>query len=101
MRKIELVPLNHAAAQEQLSKRQVDGLITRGLYPLPVSVSVSRRLKRLYVPVHAINLRRALILSGASDSELAERMSQSRAGRISISADIQHEIESLIKGGKS
>ena len=101
MRKIELVPLDHAAAQEQLSKRQVDDLITRGLYPLPVSVSVSRRVKRLYVPVHEVNLRRALILSGASDSELAERMSQSRAGRISISADIKREIESLIEGGKS
>jgi len=101
MRKIELVPLDHAAAQEQLSKRQVDDLITRGLYPLPVAVSVSRRVKRLYVPVHEVNLRRALILSGASDSELAERMSQSRAGRISISADIKREIESLIEGGKS
>ena len=101
MRKIELVPLGHAAAQEQLSKRQVNSLIEKGLYPLPVSVSVSRRLKRLYVPVHELNLRRALILSGASDAELAEKMSQSRAGRISISADIQREIASLVKGGDS
>lgn len=101
MRKIELVPLDHAAAREQLSKRQVDDLITRGLYPLPVTVSVSRRLKRLYVPVHELNLRRALILSGASDTELAEKMSQSLAGRVSISADIQHEIASLVRGGDS
>lgn len=101
MRKIELVPLDHAAAQEQLSKRQVDDLITRGLYPSPVSVSVSKRLKRLYVPVHELNLRRALILSGASDAELAEKMSLSLTGRISISADIQREISSLVKGGDS
>ena len=36
-----------------------------------------------------------------SDAELAEKMSQSRAGRISISADIQREIASLVKGGDS
>ena len=99
MRKIELVPLDHAAAQEQLSKPQVDSLIKRGLYPLPVAVSISRRLKRMYVPGHELNLRRALILSGASDSELAEKMSRSLAGRVAISADIQHEIASLVKEG--
>ena len=98
MRKIDLVPLDHAAAQEQLSKRQVDDLIRRGLFPSPVAVSISRRLKRLYVPVHELNLRRALILSGADENELAERLSLGRASRSSIIAEIQHEIESLTKG---
>ena len=53
----------------------------------------------MYVPGHELNLRRALILSGASDSELAEKMSRSLAGRVAISADIQHEIASLVKEG--
>lgn len=94
MPNIDLVCLNHAARQEQISIKQAEELIRRGLFPTPIEVQVS---KRRYVPAHELNLRRALVICEADESEIVDRLIASRALRPSLAAAIQGQIKKMIE----
>ena len=83
---VDLISLDHAAAQEQISTEQAEELIRRGLFPSPIEVRLSKRSKRRYVPAHELNLRRALVICEADESEIVDRLIASRALRPSLAA---------------
>ena len=97
MPNIDLVCLNHAARQERISIKQAEELIRRGLFPTPIEVQVSKRSERRCVPAHELNLRRALVICEADESEIVDRLIASRALRPSLAAAIQGQIKKMIE----
>ena len=97
MPSVDLISLDHAAAQEHISTEQAEELIRRGLFPSPIEVRLSKRSKRRYVPAHELNLRRALVICEADESEIVDRLIASRALRPSLAAAIQGQIKKMIE----
>ena len=97
MPSVDLISLDHAAAQEYISTEQAEELIRRGLFPSPIEVRLSKRSKRRYVPAHELNLRRALVICEADESEIVDRLIASRALRPSLAAAIQDQIKKMIE----